>query len=310
MFQEEWCDAVSESLPANAATETRNPRSASIDQLSTADLVALMNREDSSVAAAVATESKAIALAIERVSERMRQGGRLIYTGAGTSGRLGVLDASECPPTFSVPQGLIIGLIAGGSRALTSAVEGAEDDREAGAKDLAAVEPATNDSVMGIAASGRTPYVLGALELARQKGCLTLGLACNSGSAMATAVDIMITPVVGPEILTGSTRLKSGTATKMVLNMLTTGLMIRLGRTYGNLMVDLNASNEKLRDRAVRIVIELTGLPRTNAEWILQNCGGEVKTAIVCARLGLKPEAARERLQLANGQLRTALEGP
>jgi N-acetylmuramic acid 6-phosphate etherase len=309
MFQEEWCAAVSESLPANAATEARNPRSTHIDQLSTSELVALMNREDGSVAAAVAAESGAIALAIERVAECMRRGGRLIYVGAGTSGRLGVLDASECPPTFSVPQGLVIGLIAGGSRALTSAVEGAEDDREAGASDLAAVGPGDNDAVMGIAASGRTPYVLGALKLARQRGCLTLGFACNPSSVMAASVDIMITPLVGPEILTGSTRLKSGTATKMVLNMLTTGVMIRLGKTYGNLMVDLNASNEKLRDRAVRIVIELTGLSREDAELVLRRCGGEVKTAIVCARQGLEPEAARERLLLAGGQLRAALQG-
>ena len=297
-----------EILPVNAATEARNPGSANIDQLSALELVALMNREDARVAAAVAAESAAIALAIERVSTCLRRGGRLIYVGAGTSGRLGVLDASECPPTFSVPRGLVIGLIAGGSRALTSAVEGAEDDREAGAGDLAALAPCANDAVMGIAASGRTPYVLGALELARRNGCLTLGLACNPGSVMTKAVEIMITPVVGPEILTGSTRLKSGTATKLVLNMLTTGVMIRLGKTYGNLMVDLNASNEKLRDRAVRIVMELTGLSRADAELVLRQCEGEVKTAIVCAQLGLEPTAARERLQLAGGQLRGALE--
>jgi len=296
---------MSNHLPA---TEVRNAASASIDSLSPQQIVDLMNAEDRLVAAAVATQSSQIAAAIEAVTSRLQQGGRLIYVGAGTSGRLGVLDASECPPTFSVPRGLIIGLIAGGPQALTTAVEGAEDDREAGRRDLSALQITGLDTVMGIAASGRTPYVLGALDLARSTGCLTLGLACSPASPIESVVDIMITPVTGPEILTGSTRLKAGTATKMVLNMLTTGTMIRLGKTYGNLMVDLNASNEKLRDRAVRIVADITGLSRDDASQVLNTCGGEVKTAVVAARRHLSPEASRKALSKAGGQLRRALE--
>lgn len=290
------------------ATEGRNTASASVDSLSPQQIVELMNTEDRLVATAVATQSTQIAAAIEAVTERLRHGGRLIYVGAGTSGRLGVLDASECPPTFSVPRGMIIGLIAGGPQALTTAVEGAEDNREAGATDLAALQITSRDAVMGIAASGRTPYVLGALELARQTGCLTLGLACSPASPLESAVEIMIAPVTGPEILTGSTRLKAGTATKMVLNMITTGTMIGLGKTYGNLMVDLRASNEKLRDRAVRIVAEITGLARHDATQVLNACSGEVKTAIVAARRRLSPDASRDALSKAGGQLRKALE--
>lgn len=303
----ERSNAVSDNLPA---TEGRNAASVSIDSLTPLQIVELMNAEDKQVAAAVAANSSQIASAIEAVTARLRQGGRLIYTGAGTSGRLGVLDASECPPTFSVPRGLIIGLIAGGPQALTTAVEGAEDNREAGRTDLAALQITSRDAVMGIAASGRTPYVLGALQLARSTGCLTLGLACTPNSHLEAAVDIMIAPATGPEILTGSTRLKAGTATKMVLNMLTTGVMIRLGKTYGNLMVDLHASNEKLRDRALRIVAEITGLPQNDAAEVLRNCSGEVKTAIVAARRGLSPEDARIVLRTAEGQLRKALQPP
>ena len=296
---------VTSQLPA---TEGRNAASTSLDSLSPQQIVELMNAEDRLVATAVATQSAQIAAAIEAVTERVRHGGRLIYVGAGTSGRLGVLDASECPPTFSVPAGIIIGLIAGGPQALTTAVEGAEDNREAGKTDLAALLITSRDAVMGIAASGRTPYVLGALELARQTGCLTLGLACSPASPLEDAVEIMITPVTGPEVLTGSTRLKAGTATKLVLNMLTTGTMIRLGKTYGNLMVDLRASNEKLRDRAVRIVAELTGLARSDATQVLNSCDGEVKTAIVSARRNLSPNASRNALTQAGGQLRKALD--
>lgn len=290
------------------ATEGRNAASASVDSLSPQQIVELMNAEDRLVATAVATQSTQIAAAIAAVTERLQQGGRLIYVGAGTSGRLGVLDASECPPTFSVPRGMIIGLIAGGPQALTTAIEGAEDNREAGGTDLEALQITSRDAVMGIAASGRTPYVLGALELARKTGCLTLGLACSPASPMEDAVEIMIAPVTGPEILTGSTRLKAGTATKMVLNMITTGTMIRLGKTYGNLMVDLRASNEKLRDRAVRIVAEITGLARSDATQVLHSCDGEVKTAIIAARRRLSPDASRAALSKAAGQLRKALE--
>ncbi len=295
-------------LPAAAATEARNPASLHIDTLSTLQLVHVINEADAQVPAAVASQAPAIARAITEISDRMRQGGRLIYSGAGTSGRLGVLDAAECPPTFSVPPGMVIGIIAGGNRALTNAVEGAEDDSQQGAADVTALQLTSLDSVMGIATSGRTPYVLGAVTAARNAGCLTLGLACNEGSALAKAVDIMITPVVGPEIITGSTRLKAGTATKLVLNTLTTGIMIQLGKTFGNLMVDLKATNEKLQDRAVRIVAEITGLPRSEAADVLAQSGGEVKTAVVVQRTGLTPTQARQRLQDCDGQLRAALE--
>jgi N-acetylmuramic acid 6-phosphate etherase len=267
-----------------------------------------MNAADAQVPAAVASQAPAIARAITEISDRMRRGGRLIYSGAGTSGRLGVLDAAECPPTFSVPPGMVIGVIAGGQRALTTAVEGAEDDSQQGAADLQALGLTPLDSVMGIATSGRTPYVLGAVGAARAAGCLTLGLACNSGAALASAVDIMITPVVGPEIITGSTRLKAGTATKLVLNTLTTGIMVQLGKTLGNLMVDLRATNEKLQDRAVRIVAEITDLPAAEAAAVLGQCAGEVKTAVVVSLTGLGPEQARERLQLCDGHLRRALD--
>lgn len=295
-------------LPAAAATEARNPASLNIDSLSALELVEVMNAADAQVPAAVASQAPAIARAITEISDRMRRGGRLIYSGAGTSGRLGVLDAAECPPTFSVPPGMVIGVIAGGQRALTTAVEGAEDDSQQGAADLQALGLTPLDSVMGIATSGRTPYVLGAVAAARAAGCLTLGLACNSGAALASAVDIMITPVVGPEIITGSTRLKAGTATKLVLNTLTTGIMVQLGKTLGNLMVDLRATNEKLQDRAVRIVAEITDLPAAEAAAVLGQCAGEVKTAVVVSLTGLGPEQARERLQLCDGHLRRALE--
>lgn len=297
-------------LPPSAATEARNSATTDIDRLSPLQIVAVMTSEDAKVSAAVAAEKMAIARAIDGISERLRDGGRLIYQGAGTSGRLGVLDASECPPTFSVPPGLVIGVIAGGREALTTAIEGAEDNRAAGAQDLAALNLSERDVVVGIATSGRTPYVLGGIEYARQKGCLTIGLACNEGSVLAQMVDIMIAPIVGPEVVTGSTRLKAGTATKLVLNMLSTGTMIRLGKTYGNLMVDLRASNEKLKDRSIRIVMELTELDRAAAAELLSRCGGEVKTAIVAHLRSVVPEAARQLLISGSQQLRSALEMP
>jgi N-acetylmuramic acid 6-phosphate etherase len=289
-------------LPPSAATEARNPASRNIDSLSALQIAELMNQEDAKVAAAVALEAPTIAAAIDQISSRMQRGGRLIYQGAGTSGRLGVLD-----PTFSVPPGLVIGIIAGGRAALTSAIEGAEDRWEEGARDLEPLTLTELDTVMGIATSGRTPYVLGGIQFARTRGCLTLGLACNHGSALAEAVDLMITTVVGPEVITGSTRLKAGTATKMVLNMLTTGTMIRLGKTYGNLMVDVTATNEKLRDRSTRIVAELTSLSCEDAAALLDFCGGEVKTAIVSQRLSVSPKHARQRLMACGGHLRAAL---
>ena len=295
-------------LPPSAATESRNTASMHIDSLTSREIVDLMNSEDARVAAAVAKESQQIADAIDVIAERFRIGGRLIYMGAGTSGRLGVLDASECPPTFSVPPGMVIGLIAGGRAALTSAIEGAEDRREDGLSDLKNTCLTRNDVVMGIASSGRTPYVIGGLEFARKIGAFTIGFACNSGSAIAPLSDIMITPVVGPEVVTGSTRLKAGTATKMVLNILTTGAMVRIGKTYGNLMVDLTATNEKLKDRSLRIVAELTGLTAIDAREFLLRCDGEVKTAIVSHLKQVTPVEARTKLLDHQGHLRQALK--
>jgi N-acetylmuramic acid 6-phosphate etherase len=295
-------------LPPSASTEARNTASGTIDSLSALQIVELMNSEDAMVAAAVRTQSTSIAAAIDVVAEAFRNGGRLIYIGAGTSGRLGVLDASECPPTFSVPRSMVVGLIAGGPSALTSAIEGAEDRAEQGRADLENISLTARDVVMGIAASGRTPYVLGGLQFAREIGATTIGFACNDDSALIPLSDIMIAPVVGPEVITGSTRLKAGTATKMVLNMLTTGAMVRIGKTFGNLMVDLTATNEKLRDRSQRIVSDLTGLSSEAAQKLLSECSHQVKTAIVVHHRKLTPEAAREQLKQCNGHLRNALQ--
>jgi N-acetylmuramic acid 6-phosphate etherase len=288
-------------------TESRNPASEQIDSLPPLDIVRLINAEDARVAEAVGREAEPIARAIEIIAERLQQGGRLVYLGAGTSGRLGVLDASECPPTFSVPAGMVVGIIAGGSAALTQAIEGAEDDRDQGARDLAAIGLSAGDVLVGIATSGRTPYVLGGLAYARSLGAATIGLACNRGTELTAACDLMIAPVVGPEVISGSTRMKAGTATKLVLNTLTTGAMILLGKTYGNLMVDLRATNSKLVSRTRRIVAELTGLSEASAESLLAQCGGELKTAVVAQRLGISPELARERLSRHAGHLRAAL---
>jgi N-acetylmuramic acid 6-phosphate etherase len=249
-----------------------------------------------------------MARAVEVIADRLRAGGRLIYMGAGTSGRLGVLDASECPPTFSTPPEMVVGLIAGGYGALTRAVEGAEDHPESAVADLKNINLGAGDVLVGIATSGRTPYVIGGLKYAREIGAYAIGLACNDGSALAEAADLMITPVVGPEIISGSTRLKAGTATKLVLNMLTTGAMVLLGKTYGNLMVDLKATNTKLVIRTRRIVAGLTGLSETEAEQQLARCGGELKTAVVAYRRSVSPDEARQMLAAAGGQLRTALE--
>lgn len=289
-------------------TESRNQASAAIDSLSSLQLVQLMNDEDATVATAVRREAAHIAAAIDLIADRLRHGGRLIYMGAGTSGRLGVLDASECPPTFSTPPELVVGLIAGGRDALTRAIEGAEDDRQQGICHLQNISLTARDVVVGIATSGRTPYVIEGLQYARSIGAPTIGLACNPESVLARVADIMLTPVVGPEVITGSTRLKAGTATKMVLNILTTGTMVRLGKTFGNLMVDLRATNDKLRDRSVRIVAELTGLSPTAAQDVLNDCQGEVKTAIVASRCSVSAAVAREKLANAQGHLRQALD--
>jgi N-acetylmuramic acid 6-phosphate etherase len=290
-------------------TEQNNPESVSIDQMDPIQIAMLMNREDLKVVAAVERVLPDIARAIEMVTERVQAGGRLIYIGAGTSGRLGVLDASECPPTFNTPPALVVGLIAGGHRALTNAIEGAEDNRQAGEEDLRGVELDAKDVVCGIATSGRTPYVLGGLAYARSLGAATLGVTCNAVSELSEVSDVLIAPVVGPEILSGSTRLKAGTATKMVLNMISTGTMIRIGKTYGNWMVDLRATNVKLKDRSIRIVSGITGLDRERAESLLARCDGEVKTAIVSQALGVEKIEAQRRLKVAGGRLRAAIQG-
>lgn len=291
-------------------TEASNPRSAEIDTLSPLQIVRLINAEDATIADAIATQDQPIADAIAAISDRIRGGGRLIYIGAGTSGRLGVLDASECPPTFNTPPEMVVGLIAGGDGALRKAAEGAEDDPSRGAEDLRMIGTGEKDAVVGIASSGRTPYVIGALQHAKAHGALTIGLACNEHSPLAEHADIMITPIVGPEVISGSTRMKAGTATKMVLNMLTTGTMIRLGKTYGNLMVDLRASNSKLLARTCRLVSQLTGLDRTRAAEVLRQCDGELKTAVVSVLRGVSAERARDILKHSGGMLRHAITAP
>jgi N-acetylmuramic acid 6-phosphate etherase len=290
-------------------TEAVNPASARIDELDAAGIVAVMNAEDADVAAAVARESAAIAQAIEIIAERFRAGGRLVYIGAGTSGRLGVLDASECPPTFGTPPEMVVGLIAGGPQALTRAVEGAEDSRELAASDLAAIGLSARDVLVGIATSGRTPYVLGGLAHARAVGAFAIGFACNDKSELESLAELMIVPRVGPEIITGSTRLKAGTATKLVLNMLTTGAMIRIGKTYGNLMVDLRATNTKLVARTRRIVAMLTGVGEEEAERLVTAADGELKTAVVAKQRNVSPAEARVLLAAAGGHLRRAIGG-
>ena len=288
-------------------TEADNPASHDIDSLSAIEIVQLMNQQDAGIAAAVAKEIEPIARAVDVIAKRIRAGGRLIYLGAGTSGRLGVLDASECPPTFSTPPEMVVGLIAGGRDALTRAIEGAEDHPELGERDLAEAKLSEKDVVVGIATSGRTPYVIGGLKYAQRIGATTIGFSCNVDCDLQPHSQIMISPIVGPEVISGSTRMKAGTATKMVLNMLTTGAMVRLGKTYGNRMVDLRASNEKLARRSCRIVSELTGIDACEAETLLDQCNGEVKTAIVACLRAVHPDAARKLLADADGHLRGAL---
>ena len=293
---------------AGLATESINPASQDLDRLSTLELVRVMNSEEAKIAAAVAETLPQIAAAIDEIAVRIPRGGRLIYTGAGTSGRLGVLDASECPPTFSVSPELVVGIIAGGERALRSAGEAAEDDPQAGAADLMAIDLKADDSVVGLSASGRTPYVIGGLRYARSVGALTVGVACNRPAAMSEVCDIAILVGVGAEVLSGSTRLKSGTAQKMVLNMLSTGVMVRLGKTYGNLMIDVRPSNAKLKVRAARLLSLATGLSEDAAGRLLLETDWEVKTAVVVARLGCGALEARRRLAAAGGRVREVLE--
>ncbi|MCM1950173.1 MULTISPECIES: N-acetylmuramic acid 6-phosphate etherase [Streptomyces] len=292
---------------ATLTTEAFRPELAEIDRLSTLEIARTMNGEDQSVPAAVARELPAIAAAIDATAERMARGGRLLYLGAGTAGRLGVLDASECPPTFNTDPSQVVGLIAGGPSAMVQAVEGAEDSKELAAADLDALGVGPDDTVVGISASGRTPYAIGAVEHARTLGALTIGLSCNTDSALAAAAEHGIEVVPGPELLTGSTRLKAGTAQKLVLNMISTITMIRLGKTYGNLMVDVRASNEKLRARSRRIVALATGAPDEQIEAALTAAEGEVKNAILIILADVDAATAAQRLRDSHGHLRAAL---
>lgn len=299
-------DSIRTSL-GSLTTEARNPRTIELDNLNAYELVKLIISEDEKVAGAVAEVAQPIAEAITVIADRLSNGGRLVYVGAGTSGRLGVLDAVECPPTFNSHPDLVVGLIAGGQEGLMRAVEGAEDSAEQGQADLENISLKASDVVVGIAASGRTPYVIGALDYARRLGAFAIGFSCNRDAELISHADLNIIPVVGPEVLTGSTRLKAGTATKMVLNMLTTGAMVLMGKTYSNLMVDVRATNVKLHQRASRIVAALTGCSPKASVDLLQRCDGEVKTAILVHKLDLCPDAARERLDSVDGHLRRAL---
>jgi N-acetylmuramic acid 6-phosphate etherase len=294
-------------LEDHLLTESRNRDSEQIDCLDAQAIVALMCREDEKLVAAVRVESASIAQAIELAADRFRKGGRLIYVGAGTSGRLGVLDAAECPPTFSTPPQMVVGLIAGGPAALTRAVEGAEDHREHGARDLAALDLTGRDLVVGIATSGRTPYVLGAVAYAKQVGAFTIGLACNRPSLLGEMADLEIAPLVGPEVIAGSTRLKAGTATKLVLNMISTGAMVRIGKTHGNRMIDLKPTNEKLRIRSRRILREIAGIEDEQAVALLAENSGRLKPALVCALAGVSAAEAQELLDAHGGQVRDAV---
>lgn len=289
-------------------TEAFRPDLADIDRLPTLEIARLMNGEDAKVAGAVAARLPEIAAAIDAVAQRMGRGGRLVYAGAGTAGRLGVLDASECPPTFNTDPSRVVGLIAGGPGAVVTSVEGAEDSRELAGADLEPLGLTPDDTVVGISASGRTPYAIGAVEHARDRGCLTVGLSCNPGSPLAAAAEHGIEIVVGPELLTGSTRLKAGTAQKLVLNMLSTITMIRLGKTYGNLMVDVRASNDKLRARSHRIVALATGAGDEEIERALAATDGEVKNAILTILADVDGPTAARLLEESGGHLRAALE--
>ncbi len=288
-------------------SEGRNPRTADIDLMSSLEIVGAMNAEDRAVPEAVGRTLPEIARAVDAIVAAFGGGGRLVYIGAGTSGRLGVLDASECPPTFGVPPTMVVGLIAGGLAALVNASEGAEDRAEAGAADLVDIGLTAHDVVVGIAVSGRTPYVIGALEHAKAQGAVTVALTCNPDSPIARVADISIAPVVGPEVITGSTRLKSGTAQKLVLNMLSTASMVRIGKTYGNLMVDMIASNQKLMARAVRIVMQATNCSVEVAEAAMARAGNDTKIAILTVLTGKSVDAARADLTGADGALRRAL---
>ncbi len=295
-------------MQQNLTTEAANPQSAAIDSLSTADMLAVMNQADAEIATAVHREIGKVARAIDEIVPRLEAGGRLFYIGAGTSGRLGVLDASECPPTFNTPPGLVIGIIAGGDGALRTSIEGAEDDPAAGRADLQSSNFSPGDVCVGIAASGRTPYVLGAVEYANSLGALTIGLSSTTASVLARTATIAITPVPGPEIITGSTRMRAGTATKLVLNMLSTGVLIKMGYVYGNLMVNVQPKNAKLVDRARRIIASITGVSYDEASRLLVE-GGSVRAAVLMYKRNLSRSEAEQALAAAGGRLRAALAG-
>jgi N-acetylmuramic acid 6-phosphate etherase len=290
-------------------TEQPNPATAGIDAVSTEEMLHIINAEDRKVAEAVDREIPAIARAVDAIVAALESGGRLFYIGAGTSGRLGVLDASECPPTFSVPPDLVQGIIAGGEPALTRATEATEDDPDSGARDLLARGFKAGDVLVALAASGRTPYALGAVAAAAQLGATTVGISCTPDSELSRAVAIPITPLPGPEVVAGSTRLKSGTAQKMVLNMLSTGAFIRLGYVFGNLMVNVQPTNAKLLDRARRIVAQAAGISYERAGELLEQAGKSVRTAILMGKAGIGREEAEQRLRAAGGRISRAIHG-
>lgn len=292
----------------NLTTEARNQRTMHLDRMSVTELLMVMNEEDAKVAAAVKTQIPQIAKAVEAITKALRQGGRLIYVGAGTSGRIGLLDAVECPPTFGTSPDQVIGFIAGGSQAFIKAVEGAEDDRELGEADLQSIHVSAVDAVVGIAASGRTPYVIGALEYAKQMGAATISLSCNRDAAISQIAEIAIEVENGPEVLTGSTRLKAGTAQKLICNMLSTASMIGLGKVYGNLMVDVQPTNEKLIDRAKRIVMEATACDLSTAEHALEQADYKAKPAILMILTGCTHAEALEKLERSQGFIGKAVD--
>lgn len=293
---------------AGMSTETRNSRTMDLDIMTPLEIVTVMNEEDARVPEAIKPQLNNIAQCVTWAAQSIEAGGRLIYMGAGTSGRLGVLDAAECPPTFGVSPETVVGLIAGGERAFIKAVEGAEDSTELGRQDLVNIGLTSRDLVVGIAASGRTPYVLGGLEYAQNMGCHTVGISCNPGSAVGKAAELAIEVVPGPECLTGSTRLKAGTAQKLILNMISTATMVRCGKAFQNLMVDVVPTNEKLRVRAENIVMEATGVTRERAKEALLQSGDKVKTAILMILAGCGREEAEQKLEKTNGHIREAME--
>ena len=298
---------ISANILDTLATEKNNPASAAIDEMTTVEMMALMNQEDQKAPLSIAPIVPQIAAAVDLIADRLRQNGRLIYCGSGTSGRLGVLDAAECPPTFSTDPEQVVGLIAGGREAMFRAQEGAEDDEAAAVSDLTVIELTAADVVVGLSASGRTPYAVSALRYARQRGAATIAVASSPASPLAQEADIALTALPGPEVIAGSTRLKAGTVQKLILNMMSTGTMIRLGKVYGNRMVDLKATNEKLARRSIRIVQEVTGDEEKTCRENLRKAEGNAKLAIFLSLSGLSPEEGKRCLEKSAGHLKAAL---